>query len=82
MAGAYREVPERDTHRECPQPHLRGRAERAFVVAVDDDQRGALGPADVIVGADRCERGGAEIAQAPSASKIRFAPGSSPTLGA
>jgi hypothetical protein len=82
MAGAYREVPERDTHRQVPQPHFRRRAERALVVAVDDDQAGAGGSADVVVGTDRFERSGAEIAQAASASKIRFAPGSSLIEGA
>jgi hypothetical protein len=82
MAGAYREVAERDTHRQLPQPHLGRRAERALVVAVDDDQQGAVGPADMVVGADRLERSGAEIGQAPNASKIRFAPGSSLIVGA
>jgi hypothetical protein len=83
MTGAYREVAERDTHRQNPQPHLRRRAERALVVAVDDDQARALGAADVVLGTDRFERGGAEIGQTPAnASKIRFAPGSSLIVGA
>ena len=54
---------------------LERRAVRALVVAVDDHQP-AL-PAHVVGGADRGQRGGAEVARC-SASKIRLAPGRSP----
>ena len=71
--------------RQRPQPHLELRAERALVVAVDDRQPRALRSPHVVVGAERRQRGGAEVGQTSgrsaggrqSASKIRLAPGSS-----
>jgi len=56
MAAANREVPERDPELERAQPQLERRAERALVVAVDDDQPRAVRAPDVILGADRWER--------------------------
>src|SRR5687768_2898023 len=75
MAAPHREVPEGDAQRLIPQALLDGGAERALVVAVDDRDRHALRSPDVVAGAERGQRGGSEIAQ--SASKMRFAPGSS-----
>jgi hypothetical protein len=48
----------------------------ALVVAIDDEQRSSGAP-HVVVGRERRKRRAAEIAHA-SASKMRFAPGSSP----
>jgi hypothetical protein len=50
MAGTHREVPEAHAQVERVQPRLERGAERALVVAVDDD-KGAFA-SDVIVGAD------------------------------
>ena len=61
------------------QLQLERRAVRALVVAVDDHQPSL--PAHVIGGADRGQRGGAEVAQ-DRASKIRLAPGRTPGCSA
>jgi hypothetical protein len=80
VAAADREVAEYDADVQRVELNLGGGAERALVITVDDDQPRPLGPADVVVGADRRQRGGAEVGQ--SASKMRFAPGSSLSCGA
>jgi hypothetical protein len=81
VAALDGEVTERDAQRQRAQPHLDGGAERALVVAVDDRRGRVRGSPDVVVGAERRYRCGAEVGQA-RASKIRFAPGSSLGLGA
>ena len=78
MARADGEVAERDAQLQRAQARFDRRAERALVVAVDDDGPRVGGPPDVVVWAERVQRGAAEVAQWPlSASKIRFAPGRS-----
>ena len=59
VRGPHREVPEADAHRVLAQLQLERRAVRALVVAVDDDQPSV--PAHMIGGADRRQRGGAEV---------------------
>ena len=71
VAGADREVPERDPQRQLAQPQLERRAERALVVAVDDHQARRLRPPHVIGGADGRERCGAEVAQAACRARRR-----------
>ena len=79
VAGADREVPERDPQRQLAQPQLERGAVRALEVGVDDHEARRLRPSHVIGGADGRERCRAEAAQAAwSASKIRLAPGRSP----
>ena len=79
VAGADREVPERDPQRQLAQPQLERGAVRALEVGVDDHEARRLRPPHVIGGADGRERCRAEVAQAAcSASKIRLAPGRSP----
>src|SRR3954447_13260337 len=81
MARAHREVAEGDAQREPAQARLERGAERAFEVRVDDDERRVLGPPDVVCGPEgrqRCRAEAAQTVAASSASKIRFAPGSSP----
>jgi hypothetical protein len=62
MRAADGEVAERDAQRQFAQAQLERRAERALVVAVDDDERRADRPAHVIAGSERRERRRGEVA--------------------
>src|SRR5829696_5405663 len=61
VLGAQREVAERDAHRRLAQALGRERALRAGEVAVEQDDRGAVGAADVVVRARARHRGAAQV---------------------
>ena len=73
-AAADREVAERDAHGQRGEAQLERRAERALVVAVDDDQRRARRPADVVGRADGRDRRGRQVAHRTEASPRGFGP--------
>ncbi len=62
------EVAEGDPHRRARQDGLQRRAERALVVAVDDQHGRALGPADVVVRAGGRDGRGGQVAHAAERS--------------